>query len=54
MRRADRQELKTGWEFDWVALHWRRLLGYVRRPRVGRRVKKAMARRRRREALPID
>jgi hypothetical protein len=54
MRRSDRQELKTGWEYDWVALHWRRLLGYVHRPGFGKWVKRQMARRRRREGLPAD
>jgi hypothetical protein len=54
MRRAVRQSL-SGLEFDWVALHWRRRLGrFIRRNSYGKRVKRSLARKARREPLDAD
>lgn len=43
---------KSGAEHDWISKTWRKLLCYLGRPGVGKKLKKQMVRRQRR--MPID
>lgn len=53
MRRGTRQKLDgDGW--DWVSLRSRRLLRVFDKPGVGKKTKKRMSRRRRRETFDPD
>ncbi len=51
MRRSDRRQKRNAMEQDWCSCGWRRALGLNGRPGVGKSLKRAMARRRRRAKL---
>lgn len=54
MRHSSRRQKRNGIEQDWCSNWTRRAFGLNLKPRLGKAVKKAMARRRRREPLPDD
>src|SRR5687767_4141064 len=53
MRRGTRQTLDADGQ-DWVSMRSRRLLKAFDKPGVGKKTKRRMARRRRREPIPSD
>ena len=54
MHRSNKQVLKNGDEEDWVSKWWRRIHIYTHRPGVGKRVKRALNKRKRRESVSIN
>ena len=49
MHRSNKQVLKNGDEQDWVSLFWRRIHIYTEKPGVGKRIKRALNKRKRKE-----
>lgn len=53
MRRGPRQKM-NGDAQDWCSKWWRRAIGLMDRPGVGKAVKRQLARQRRREPMPSE
>jgi hypothetical protein len=54
MRRSSRRQKRNGAEQDWCSKWWRRAVGLNERRGFGKSIKRAMARRRRREPIEED